>query len=309
MTPSVSVIIPTFNRKCLIIETIESVLAQTFGDFEIIVVDNGGTDDTASVIEQFNDSRIRYHWQEPTGRPAPPRNKGLQMARGKYIGFLDSDDLWIENKLESQLAMFENNPALKWVYCKVAGFDHVTGNVKESNSGEVYYEGDVCHQLIRHNFIPSASPLIRKTVFNVVGEFNENPILFAREDWELWLRIAAIYPIGFVSEVLAKYRIHSDAISMNSKYMLKKYYGRIAAICSAASFAPQKYECDYLTAIETHTLKYIKYFILNGESKTAQKIITNYIAQTRQSGKFWFLRVISKIPTKYIKLAHNFVRS
>ena len=109
--PTISVIIPTFNRSDLIVETIESVLAQTFKDFEIIVVDNGGTDDTKRLIQQLNDQRIRYHWQPPTGRPAPPRQAvtELKSLLGEhfplpdiyFVALMQISEFHLESSLEN----------------------------------------------------------------------------------------------------------------------------------------------------------------------------------------------------------------
>ena len=308
MEPSVSIIIPTYNRRDLISETIQSVLAQTFKDFEILVIDNGSSDDTSQVIKKINDPRVHYYWQEPTGGPAHPRNRGLRMSKGKWVCFLDSDDLWVPDKLESQLLLCEKRPDLKWVYAKTAWFDHETGKEMDVYNNFEYYEGDICDKLIMNNFIASPTPLIKRSVFDEVGEFNEKNTFFAREDWELWLRIASKYPIGFVPKVLSKYRIHPGAISSNKEFMLKKYYGTIATICSATSFAPHKYEAFYLDSLRRQVESYVKYFILNGEKHISREILSKFLPQGQLLGKLRLLKLISLLPTHLIIEVHGFVK-
>lgn len=308
MEPTVSVIIPTFNRMDLIPETICSVLAQTFEDFEILVIDNGSSDNTAEVVKKINDPRIRYYWQEPSGAPAHPRNAGLRMARGEYICFLDSDDLWLPDKLESQLRLFKQHPDLKWVYSKTDFFEHETGQTIGKKNSVTYHKGDICGELIKSNFIASPTPLVKRSVFEEVGGFNEKATFFAREDWELWLRIASRYPIGFVPRVLTKYRVHSGAISSNKEFMIKKYYGTVATICSATSFAPQKYEKFYLDALRRQVESYAKYFILNGDKLLSRKILNQYLAQRQLSGSVWCLKLISMLPANVIIYVRKFMK-
>ena len=124
--PKVSIIIPTYNRAKLLSRAIKSVLDQTFKDFELIIVDDGSTDNTKGVVEEFQkkDSRIKYIWQENSGAPAKPKNTGIRQARGEYVAFLDDDDEWFPKKLEKQIELFEDN--IGFVGCNILIVDQIS---------------------------------------------------------------------------------------------------------------------------------------------------------------------------------------
>ena len=207
--PVVSIVIPTHNRRDLIGETIQSVLDQTFEDFEILVVDNGSTDDTQQGVCDVGDPRIKYTYQEDTGGPAGPRNTGIRQARGKYIAFLDSDDLWLPHKLEHQIGFLEQHPDVALIFGQYISFgdDSMKQTPVPSHrwarSGRVFSE-----LLLSTNFIPCLTVMVRRDVLDQTGGFDEDPALKTVEDFDLWLRIARCHPIHFLSDVIAKYRIH-----------------------------------------------------------------------------------------------------
>lgn len=210
-SPTVSVVIPTHNRRDLIQETIQSVLDQTFEDFEILVVDNGSTDDTRQVVCGICDSRIHYIYQGNTGRPAGPRNTGIRNARGKYIAFLDSDDLWLPHKLALQVEVLDRQQDIGLVFGQLQGFGDgiVEGNpwprISEAKFGKIFKS-----LFLSWNFIPCLTVVTRREVLERIGGFDEEPALKAVEDFDLWLRIARVCNIQFVPEVLSKYRFHKD---------------------------------------------------------------------------------------------------
>ncbi len=207
--PQVSIVIPTFNRAHLIGETLDSVLAQTYHDWEIIVVDDGSTDNTAAVIACYG-TAVHYIRQPNAGQGAA-RNTGIRAACGDYIAFLDSDDLWLPDKLDRQMQVLDST-ASAWVYCDGYEFDGVTGRILGTvGQNNRLYTGDVLEPLVWGNFVASPTPLVRRSVFAEVGYFDEAPILRNREDWDMWLRIAARYPIELVAEPLVRYRVHSGA--------------------------------------------------------------------------------------------------
>ncbi len=248
----VTVVIPAYNRADLICETVDSVLAQTYQDFEIVIVDDGSTDDTTAVLAPYLKHNVRVIYQDNQGEGSA-RNSGILAAKGEYIAFVDSDDLWMPTKLERQMAIFANRPQLAWVYTDAYAFD-------SDSKQELYilgeknpqYEGAIAHQLLLHNFIASPTPIVRRSVFDEVGVFNHNPIA---ADWDMWLRIAAKYPIGRIAEVLAGYRVHSNAISQNSDPLLAHKY-RIDTIERSVTNAPDVYGImrdQSLAAYHTHT--------------------------------------------------------
>ena len=164
-TPKVSVIIPTYNRAHLVGRAIRSVLNQTYQDFEIIVVDDGSTDNTEEVVKSFNDPRIRYIRHEENKGAAAARNTGIKAAKGKFIAFQDSDDEWLPKKLEKQMEAFDNaSPKVGVVY---TGFWSIEGNVKRYslNKEIVHKEGDIHSQILQGNFIGTPAAVVKKACF------------------------------------------------------------------------------------------------------------------------------------------------
>lgn len=200
--PVVSVVIPTFNRASLLPRTLESVLAQTFGAFEILVVDDGSEDDTAEVVVRMADPRIRYLAMPENRGVAAARNHGLAEARGEFIAFLDSDDEWFPEKLERQVACFRDGPPeLGLVYTGVQDL-HERG---ERRIQRPTHRGDLYETLLLGNVVHGggSNVMIRRTVVDVVGGFDET--LPAIEDFDYWLRIARHFTLDFVSDVLLTY--------------------------------------------------------------------------------------------------------
>jgi glycosyltransferase involved in cell wall biosynthesis len=235
--PKVSVVIPAYNRADLIGETLDSVLAQTFRDFEIVVVDDGSTDGTPAVLARYTDHNVRVIRQENQGEGAA-RNTGIGAARGDYIALVDSDDLWVPVKLERQMTVLNQRPNLMWVYSDAFVFDSNTGKRLFSFSERgCQYAGDVARELLLRDFIASPTPVIHRSVFQELGMFNYD---HRDSDWDMWLRIAAKYPVGLVPEALAGYRLHSGSISQKSGVLLAHQY-HVATIERAVKFAPDVY--------------------------------------------------------------------
>lgn len=193
---AVSVIIPTYNRYSLLRRSIESVLAQTDRDFELIIVDDGSTDETASVAETYKNS-IRYLHQEQNGVSAA-RNRGIRHARGEWICFLDSDDLWHPRKLEIQRSIMEKDPAIQMSYTEEIWYRRGVrvnpGKRHAKHSGWIF---EYCLPLC---IISPSSVMIRKSLFREIPPFDETyPVC---EDYDLWLRISRRYPVHLIREPL-----------------------------------------------------------------------------------------------------------
>ncbi|MBZ0274516.1 MAG: glycosyltransferase [Anaerolineae bacterium] len=209
MSSRASVIIPTFNRSALLREAVESVLAQTYHPLEIIVVDDGSTDDTAALMAGYGD-RVRYIRQTNAGVSAA-RNHGFRVSQGEFVAFLDDDDLYLPLKIERQVACLGANPAAGLAHSR-----YLLGN----NAGQVVgrigllSEGYILHELLHRNFLWMSSPLIRRDVLEKVGGFNET--LSTAADYDLWLRIAgAGYPFACVQEPLGIYRLQQGSMVTN----------------------------------------------------------------------------------------------
>jgi glycosyltransferase involved in cell wall biosynthesis len=200
--PTVSVIIPTYNRAHMIGRALHSVLSQEFTDFEVIVVDDASTDDTEAVVRAIGDPRIRYIRERRNGGPNAARNRGMRAARGEFLAFLDSDDEWLPGKLEKQLARFAELPdSVGAVYTGVETIDDdgtVSHFVPE-------HRGRIHSSLLARNVLHGASQsiMIRRSVAQEAGEFDVR--YPAIGDYDYWLRVSACCEIEAVPDVLARY--------------------------------------------------------------------------------------------------------
>lgn len=194
--PSVSVIIPTFNRKAFLQECIESVLSQTFRDFELIVVDDGSTDDSEKLLQQHKEN-LRYFKQEQRG-PSSARNFGIRKSCGDWICFLDSDDLWLPDKLHVQMRYVLENPDCRICYTEEIWYR----NNRRVNPAKKHqkYSGWIYQKMLPLCIISPSSVIIHRSVLDRVGWFDEE--LPACEDYDLWLRIALHFPIFLIPQQL-----------------------------------------------------------------------------------------------------------
>lgn len=211
--PLVSVVVAAFNREKTIGQAIDSVLAQTGGDYELIVVDDGSTDRTLDILAGYG-SRMRVIRRgRNSGLPSVARNAGMAEAQGRYIAFLDSDDYWYPAKLEKQVGLMETRPdvALSHTFCHVV--DENARPLYVRREKEMPVEGDLFERLIRECFITTSTVMIRKEVLARTGGFDEHPELQRGEDQEFFLRVARDGRIGFVPEVLAAHRKFPGNIS------------------------------------------------------------------------------------------------
>lgn len=218
--PKVSVIIPTYNAVDYLSETVDSVLQQTFTDWELIIVDDGSSDQTVSWIAELVDPRIRLICQENQGVTVA-RNTGITKSCGEYIAFLDHDDLWHPTKLEKQVRCLDKNPTVGLVHTWMVSVDAQgmsTGRIMASDA-----EGDVWAKLLEKNTVASSSVMLRRTCLSTAGVFSTERELYTVEDWEFWIRIAAHYPFGVIKEPLLSWRQHANNGSKNWRLMKQAY--------------------------------------------------------------------------------------
>lgn len=219
--PLVSIIIPTYRRTDYLKLTLQSVLNQTFKDFEIIVVDDGTPNDENLFLCRTFD-KIKYIKIENSGGPAKPRNVGIREAKGKYIAFVDDDDLWLSTKLEKQVIILENNPDFGLVHscCQVIdeNGEEKKGIIGRPGSLNVKH-GDVSMRMMGNWTLMMPTPLIRRDVIDKVGFFNQI-IPSALEDVEFWTRCSFLTSFYYLDEPLALYRVHFSNISGDAlKYL------------------------------------------------------------------------------------------
>lgn len=213
--PLVSVVMPSYNRESLIEASVRSVLEQTAGDLELLVVDDGSTDGTAHVVRRLaeEDRRVRFSLLERnSGDPAVPRNVALRSARGKYVAFLDSDDLWLPRKLDFQVSFLERNPRFGAVHANAVAF-RTDGSGKEwpMHSFRPHKDGYVFERMVRADAIVLATLLMRRSCLDTIGFFREG--IPVGEDYEFKLRLAKKYEVAYQSRVLARYRHHGTNLS------------------------------------------------------------------------------------------------
>jgi glycosyltransferase involved in cell wall biosynthesis len=214
--PKVSVIIPTYNQAHFIAESIQSVLDQTFQDFEIVVVDDGSTDNTKEVVCNFKDVRIKYIYQENNG-VSTARNTGICASTGEYIAFLDSDDVLLKNSLEKRVQVLNRHPEVAFIYGWNYIIDEKGRIVKLSKKRQKHTcvrEGSeqIRDFLIHGNRIGVCCAMARQRCLYEVGLFDPT-FHYGSEDFDMWVRLDKRYAVACIAEPLAIYRIHSGSIS------------------------------------------------------------------------------------------------
>lgn len=223
----VSIIIPTYNRGYTIKKSIESILNQTYKSFELIIVDDNSTDNTAEIVKSIKDERIRYIKQEKNLGANVARNRGVIESKGNFIAFQDSDDEWLPNKLEIQLDELKNNNA-DIVYCSFNRFENDKHEVipKKNINDE-----NIATELLKYNFISTQTILGKKECFES-EKFDEKLPRF--QDWDLVIRLSMKYKIHHVNKPLVNVYLQNDSITRSSEkgkiainIMMDKYIDEI----------------------------------------------------------------------------------
>ncbi len=201
-SPKVSVVIPTYDRASTVVRAIQSVLTQTYPNLEIIVVDDGSTDNTREVVQHLHDPRLRYIRHEGNQGGSAARNTGIEVAAGDYIAFLDSDDEWLPEKLEKQVQLLQGSePAVGAVY---AGFAIINEHGECTTVTIPKYRGVILAELFSANSVgTTSSVMVRRECISQVGVFD--PAMASCQDWDMWIRLAKHYKFDFVPEALVYY--------------------------------------------------------------------------------------------------------
>lgn len=208
--PLISVIIATYNRRDFIIEAVQSALNQTYQNIEVIIVDDGSTDDSRLLIEQAfgDDPRVTYYYQDNNKR-ASAFNRGLEHAKGEYIAIVDSDNRWLPCRLEKGYEALAKNPDYDIVYGDIILIDEHGEEISQKNMKR--YSGKITSKLIKDNFVTINTALVPRRCFDEMG-----PMDVSRkraDDYELWLRMSTAYRFLYLPEFLAEYRVMDDQIS------------------------------------------------------------------------------------------------
>jgi glycosyltransferase involved in cell wall biosynthesis len=218
--PKISIIIPAHNAMSYLPETMASIFNQTFDDFEVVVVNNGSTDETEKWASQIKDARVKLISQVNLGATGA-RNTGIRESQGEYLAFFDADDLWESTKLAKQVQVLDSHPEVGLVYTWAAYVDeqgNSTGRVVKNQQ-----EGYVWRELTKGNLIECGSvPMVRRQCFEKCGVFDRDLGSFV-EDWDMWLRIANHYQFKVVKEPLVYYRQVIGSSSRNWQAMATGY--------------------------------------------------------------------------------------
>lgn len=299
-SPTVSVVIPTYNAADLLPDAVESVLAQTYRDFELIVVDDGSTDETPEVMERYADD-VRYVRKE-NGGSASARNRGIREARGQYVALLDADDLWLPEKLEHQMEQFEAQQDLAWSYTDWVHVDAETGGPMYHGSQVMNYRGgNVLRPLLVRLFIPPSTEVIRRDVFEEVGTYDESELHRISEDWEFSLRVAERYPVGYVDRPLAKRRHHPEkkTTTMDLEHALKS---RHSIIEKTVRRNPDRLADVYDSALANLYTRIGSKWLNREERARARKLFRTAIRHDPTFWRAWMYGVAAFLPRPILRV-------
>ncbi|UCB57002.1 MAG: glycosyltransferase family 2 protein [Candidatus Omnitrophota bacterium] len=215
----ISVVLTTYMLGKYIRVAIESVLKQTFKNYELIIIDDGSTDSTEQEIFKFKDERIKYIRQDHSGLPAKARNKGIEIATGKLIAFFDGDDFWYPGKLQRCLEIFNNDSTVD-ILCHDLSFSRL-------NDGKVFkrrffgpYQDDMYKQLLlKGNALTASSTVMKRSIFSEDRYlFSEDKKFFSTEDYDLWLRLAKSkrYRFFYLPEILGAHRVFENSATLSN---------------------------------------------------------------------------------------------
>lgn len=291
MNPKISVVIPTYNRKQLITRSIDSVLNQTFQDFELIIVDDCSTDGTGELIASYQDPRIVYIRNNHNLGAGGSRNAGAAIAGGEYIAFQDSDDEWLPDKLEKQMAMITtkaeySGKKVGMVYCE--HWNHVNGesvifpwaSIPEENKS-----GDIFSYLLYSPLISTQTMLVKRSVWQQVGGFSTK--INSLEDWEFSIRVAREHAILLAKEPLVKIYATAEGVNHNQENRFQSEF-----------YILQKYQEYYSTAeaLRTKFLGIVKRNVRQENKLIYRDSVLNYLNWLLQNEKYQEAVTVLNIP-------------
>lgn len=240
----ISIVIPTYNCSQHISSAIDSVLAQTYRNIEVIVVDDGSIDDTKSILKRYG-SKIKYVFQSNSG-PSAARNKGIKLSSGEFIAFLDADDVWVPNKLELQTQLMEQYRDIGLVGCGYYNIDSRGKIVSGPFIPKSFKNNsELVREIMVRPVLNTPSVLVKKLCFEKVGLFDEN--LKGAEDWKMWIQIAKNFPIGFIEQPLLMIRMHGSNISDDVELMKS---------CALRVVRSDLYRGEHLLSMKAHSRVY-----------------------------------------------------
>ena len=292
--PLISVIVPAYNAEKTIQATIESVLKQTFTDFELLVVDDGSSDSTVAIVANIADARVRLIAGEHAGASAS-RNRGFAQSNGELVAFLDADDLWTPDKLAAQLAALQNNADVAVAYSWTDFIDEKGQFLRKGSRST--YSGNVYDKTLVGSFLGNGSnALIRREAVAEVGGYDES--LAAGQDRDLYIRLAVRYPFVCVPMVQNLYRVSTGSISSNVK---QSQEARLQVIEKAFAIAPDSLQPLKRISLSNHYKYHICKALEGSPTKDQSWLATQYLWQAiRNDPAFFKTRVIWKVILKIL---------
>ncbi|AWK02993.1 hypothetical protein HYN56_01680 [Flavobacterium crocinum] len=295
----ISIIMPAYNAAAYIKEAIDSVLAQTYLNWELIIIDDGSTDDTAKIIKEelLKDQRIKYYYQA-NGKQGKARNLGISKSNGKYLAFLDSDDIWMPQKLEIQvIEIQEKNVDLVFSDSYIFNNSETDLYKRMNIKGAVFYERNSVQLFLKGNGIPILTVLVKKEKIITAGGFSEKLDIQNVEDYHLWLKLLMSNNIFYSSDqVLAKYREHNNSATANDKIVLDKipnvFFDLLENFPNYQKLIKRELKLKFILVYKNNTFK---------KQELAMWINKNSKYLSKQKESYMYLLLNFLLPTKVTK--------
>jgi glycosyltransferase involved in cell wall biosynthesis len=294
--PEVSIVLATYQHAAYVAEAVESALAQTYTDREVIVVDDGSTDETAEVLSGFGDRIIVQAHPRNRGLAAA-RNTGIRASRGKYVAFLDADDVWLPHKLDSQIPIFEQNEAVGLVGSDMLIFDK--NGVRPSGAFEQVrppsgFVFPILFSSVGRSTVLTPTVVVRRACFDDVGFFDET--LMGAEDHDMWLRISRKWAFEFVCEPLVRYRMSANQLH---KQLERHLTNAIRVQEKALAESPELHDLG-LPALDRCLydmyLQLCSVYLLNGKRWEARSVLRHYRQTRGRTARYWRMALAAMLP-------------
>jgi glycosyltransferase involved in cell wall biosynthesis len=299
MLCEVAVVVPTYNAADYIARAVDSVLSQTDVHFSLCVIDDGSTDETASIMERYS-GRLAYYRQAHAGQAAA-RNRGIRMSSSIYVAFLDADDYWLPEKLQRQVALLEQNPKVGLVCsdCGTIAAGRIANTHFETNA--VPRAGMIFDRLALDCFIFTPTVMVRRACLDEVGLFNQS--LSVSEDFNLWLRIAARWQVAVIPEVLAVREMRAEGLSLSTPPEVYLENGIAAledvrAVCTELS--PQE-SSALQAAIAERYYVYGSHLLASGQYTQSRKKLASALTEKPAHWRAWTKYGLSLLPGAVVR--------
>jgi glycosyltransferase involved in cell wall biosynthesis len=291
----VSVIIPAFNSANFLVESTESALKQTYNKKEIIIIDDGSTDETRRILDPYIErGEISYFFKQ-NGGPASARNLGMKKSKGEFIAFLDADDLWEKGKLKLQIDLFRRNSTLDVIF---GIYDDGQQNIRAQGETSIFRlkDGYIFDELLTGNFIVTSTVMLRKEVIERFGLFDEDKKLISVEDINLWIRLARKCRFGFINEILSKRRLHEMSLTENFE---KMYTADVYNFNKLANTYPEwrlRENKSFFDGLANYYYQFGDCYFYRGDYKKARTMLLKAIRHKIVNTKAWLRILLTLCP-------------